>query len=299
MSPREWGMLVALSLLWGASFLFVGVAIEVLPPFTIVFLRVAIAAIALHLVVLISGERMPTNLKVWGVFLCMGFLNNAVPFTLIAWGQSHLASGLASILIGATPLFTVIIAHFLTVDERVTPARLFGVAAGFAGGIVMIGPAVLDELGTFVLAQIALLGAALAYSYAAIFGRRFKAMGISPLATSTGQVTASSTLMLPVMLLADQPWTLPVPGVEVWLSIVGLALLSTALAYIIYFRILATAGPTNLLLVTFLIPVSAIMFGALLLGERLEAIHFVGMALIALGLVAIDGRAVGVLRPKK
>jgi drug/metabolite transporter (DMT)-like permease len=291
MTPREWGMLVTLSVLWGGSFFFVAVAIPVLPPLTIVFLRVALAACALHLILLARREHMPGNLTVWTAFLGMGFLNNAIPFTLIAWGQSHIESGLASILMATTPLFTVVLAHFFTSDERLTAGRIIGVVIGLGGVTVMIGPALLEELGALVIAQFALLGAAVAYAFAAIYGRRFKAMGISPLATATGQVTASSALMLPVALIVDEPWNLVMPGVDVWLAVVGLALLSTALAYILYFRILATAGATNILLVTFLIPVSAILLGALVLGERLDAIHFIGMALIALGLAAIDGRA--------
>lgn len=296
MSPRERGMLLTLSVLWSGSFFFIAVAIPVLPPITIVFLRVVLAAFALHLILLVRRERMPKSLSVWAAFLGMGFLNNAIPFTLIAWGQSHIESGLASILMATTPLFTVIIAHFLTTDERLTVGRFIGVAIGLAGVTVMIGPALLDELGAFVIAQFALLGAALAYAYAAVYGRRFRAMGISPLATATGQVTASSAMMLPVVLIVDQPWHLAVPTTEIWLAVVGLALLSTALAYILYFRILATAGATNILLVTFLIPVSAILLGALVLGERLDAIHFIGMALIAFGLAAIDGRAGRALR---
>ena len=290
MSVLDWSLLLALSLLWGGSFFFVGVALKGLPPFTIVLLRVAIAAVALHLALRLTRTAMPWDAKSWRAFFGMGLLNNAIPFCLIVWGQTHIASGLASILNATTPLFTVLIAHLLTSDERLSKNRAGGVLIGFAGVAVLIGPEALAGLGKNVLAQLAVLGAAISYGFAAIFGRRFKRMGIAPLATATGQVTASSLLLLPVMLVADQPWTLASPGLAVWGAILGGGLLSTALAYIIYFRILASAGAVNLSLVTFLIPVSAIVLCTLFLGEALAPTDFLGMALIGLGLAAIDGR---------
>jgi drug/metabolite transporter (DMT)-like permease len=226
----------------------------------------------------------------------MGLLNNVIPFSLIAWGQSHVASGLASILLATTPLFTVVVAHFLTADERISAARIAGIGAGLAGIVILVGGEALSGLGIAFLAHIGLLGAALFYAFGSVFGRRFRRLGITPLATATGQVTASSILLLPLALAIDQPWTLPLPGISTWLAIGGLALLSTALAYILYFRILATAGATNLMLVTFLIPLSAIILGAAFLTERLAVNHFIGMAVIGIGLAAIDGRIFKLLR---
>ncbi len=290
MTSREWGMLLVLSVLWGGSFYFFGVAVTELPTFTIVFLRVGIAALGLHVILRVMGERMPADLGVWRAFFIMGFLNNLVPFSLIAWGQSHVASGLASILLATTPLFTVVVAHFLTADERLSGGRLAGIAAGIIGVVLLIGPEALDGLGFSLLAHIGLLGAALFYSFGSVFGRRFQRMGVTPVATATGQITASSVMLLPVALAVDRPWVLDMPSGGTWLAIAGLALLSTSLAYILYFRILATAGATNLMLVTFLIPVSAIILGTVFLAERLQAIHFIGMAVIGIGLGAIDGR---------
>ena len=220
----------------------------------------------------------------------MGLLNNAIPFSLIVWGQTHIASGLAAILNASTPLFTVVAAHLLTFDERLTGKRLAGVLIGFAGVVTMIGPAALRGLGSDILAQVAILCAAVSYAGAGIFGRRFNRMGVPPLATATGQVTASTLVLLPVALVVDRPWTLAIPNATVWGAVLGLALLSTSLAYVLYFRILASAGATNLLLVTFLIPLSAILLGGLILGEHLAPRHDVGMALIGCGLAAIDGR---------
>jgi drug/metabolite transporter (DMT)-like permease len=290
MGALEWALLIALSIIWGGSFLFVGIAVSALPTFTIVLLRVAIAALALHLILRAMRIPLPGDATAWAAFFGMGLLNNVIPFSLIAWGMIHIASGLASILNATTPLFTVLLAHALTGDERLTRARLAGVLTGLAGVVVLIGPEALQGLGGDVLAQIAVLGAACSYGFAGIFGRRFRRMGIPPLATATGQVTASSILLLPMTLYMDRPWTLAMPGVTVWAAIVGLALLSTALAYILFFRILAGAGAVNLSLVTFLIPVSAILMGITVLGETLHATDFLGMILIGCGLIAIDGR---------
>ena len=296
MGVVEWTLLIGLSVLWGGSFYFVGVAVDGLPPFTIVVLRVGIAAIVLNVAVLAMGLRMPSDRRAWVAFFGMGFLNNLMPFCLIVWGQTHIASGLASILNATTPMCTVVAAHFLTRDEKMNAGKLAGVVIGFAGVIAMIGPEALKGLGVDVFAQLAVLGAAIAYAFAGVFGRRFRRMGMAPLITATGQVTASTLMLVPVALVLDRPWTLPMPTTEIWGAIAGLALLSTALAYILYFRILATAGATNLLLVTFLIPISAILLGATLLGERLAPEHFAGMVLIGLGLAAIDGRPVARLR---
>ena len=295
MDLTDWSLLVALSILWGGSFFFVGIAVRELPPFTIVAMRVALAALALGGLLWILGLPMPRDRRTWIAFFGMGALNNLVPFCLIVWGQTQIASGVASVLNATTPLFGVMVAHVLTRDEKMTGNRLAGVLVGFAGVAVMIGPSALEGLvgagpGSGLLAQLAVLGAALSYSFAGIFGRRFKSMGVSPLVTATGQVTASTLMLVPVALLADRPWTLPMPSVAAWGAVIGIALLSTALAYVIFFRILASAGATNLMLVTFLIPVSAILLGGLFLGERLAVRHGVGMALIAGGLAAIDGR---------
>jgi drug/metabolite transporter (DMT)-like permease len=290
MSLLEWAMLIALSVLWGGSFFFIGIAVKELPTVTIVVARVVMAAQILLLILRASGAAFPRDGKVWLAFFGMGFLNNVVPYTLIVWGQGHIASGVASILNATTPLFTVIVAHLLTSDEKMTGNRLAGVVVGLAGVAIMIGADVLHSLGVGVIAQLACLAAALSYGFAGVFGRRFRAMGVSPLATAMGQVTASSVMLFPVMLLVDRPWLLPVPSLQAIAAMVGLAALSTALAYVLFFRILASAGATNIALVTFLIPVSAILLGILFLGETLQLRHIIGMLMIGAGLAAIDGR---------
>ena len=288
MGSAEWALLLTLSVLWGGSFFFAEVALEALPPISVVFARVAIGVLALLALVRAAGLRLPRELGLWRAFFIMGALNNLIPFTLIVWGQTAITGGLAAILNATTPLFTVLLAHLLTRDERLTPAKLAGVVIGFLGVAVMIGPEALGGLGVGVLAQLAVLVAALSYAFAGIYGRRFR--DTPPLVTAAGQVTASSLLLCPLALAVDQPWALSMPGPTALAALLGLGLLSTAAAYVIYFRILASAGATNLLLVTFLIPVSAILLGVLVLSEQVTAPQLAGMGMIALGLAAIDGR---------
>jgi len=298
MAASDWALLAILSIVWGGSFLFIGVAVRELPPLTIVAIRVATAASALLLVLKLMGENLPRSREAWTAFLGMSILNNVIPFTLIVWGQSHIASGLASILNATTPLFTVIVAHYLTADERLTGQKFAGVIVGFVGVAVMIGAAAFVALDTSILAQLAILGAALSYGFSGVFGRRFKTMGIPPLATAAGQVSMSSALLLPAALIVDMPWTLAMPSTGAILSLAALGLVSTAFAYLIFFRLLARAGATNVGLVTFVIPVSAILLGVLILGETLAARHIVGMALIGAGLILIDGRLVTALNAR-
>ena len=298
MTSVEWLLLLMLSILWGGSFFFGELALNELPPLTLVLGRVGLAAAVLNIVVRVAGHRMPSDARLWGAFLIMGALNNFIPFSLIFWGQTEITSSLASILNATTPLWTVVLAHFLTQDERMSAGKLTGVTFGLIGVVIMIGPAALGGVGLNVLAQIAVLGAALSYAFAGIFGRRFKRLNVNPLVTAAGQLTGTTLMMLPVALIADQPWTLPPPKLITWGAVIGLALLCTAVAYVIYFRLLATAGATNLLLVTFLIPVSALMLGTTILKETLELRQMAGMVLIGLGLAAIDGRLWSFIRSR-
>lgn len=290
MTPSEWAMLLGLAAVWGGSFFFNDVAVRELPVFTVVVSRVALAALILLAILRLRDERMPRAPRIWAAFFGMGLLNNAIPFSLIVWGQQHIASGVASILNASTPLFTVLLAHVLTRDERMTGGKILGVVIGFVGVATMIGTAALADLGGHVTAQLMCLGGAVSYACAEIYGRRFRSMGLSPMSTATGQVVASSVILLPVMMVLDQPWTLPMPSPAAIGALIGVAALSTAFAYVLYFRILATAGATNLLLVTFLVPVSAILLGLLFLGEVLLLRHVLGIVLIGAGLGAIDGR---------
>ena len=284
----EWGLLLLLSVLWGGSFIFAEVALDRIAPLTLTLVRVGLAALALFFYAVLTGQRFPRSWGVWGAFALLGLVNNALPFSLIFWGQLSITGGLAAIFNATTPFFTVVLAHFVTSDEKLSSAKIAGVVVGLLGVSVIIGPTALTGIASSVAASSAVLLAAFCYAVAGIFARRFH--DLSPTITATGQLAMSTLIMLPVALVLEpQSFTLPASA-AVWAAVLALALLSTALAYVIYFRILRTAGATNVLLVTFLIPVSAIFLGYLMLGERLAVEHFAGMALIGLGLAAVDGR---------
>ena len=290
MTPYAWGMLVTLSIVWGGTFFFQEIAVQELPVFTIVSIRVLIAALLLWAVTALTANTLPSGVKIWGALFLLALVNNVIPFTLIVWGQQEISSGLAAILNATVPLFTVVIAHFVTTDEKLTRAKFAGVIIGLVGVVVIIGEDALEGVGISVLAQLAVLVASLAYTFGGLYGRKIQAMGLTPLGISTGQLIASSVILIPVALLVDEPWTLSLPGTEIIIAVIALASVSTAFAYILFFRILATAGATNLMLVTFLIPVSALALGILILGEVLETRHIVGLLCIGAGLAAIDGR---------
>lgn len=294
MRAREWALLLGLSLLWGGSFFFNKLALRDLQPLTVVWARTSLAALALLAVVSLQGERLPASRQQWQSFAIMGLLNNLLPFSLIVWGQRQIDSSTAAILNATTPLFTVLLAHWLTQDERLTARRLAGVGLGFGGVVGLMGGNLAGlSFQTQSLGQAAVLAAALSYACAGFYGRRFR--GTSPTVAAAGMLTCTTVLLLPLVLLIERPWrTHPSPTTLV--ALLGLGLLSTALAYQIYFQLLSAAGPTNLLLVTFLIPISATLLGTLFLQERLGGRAAAGMALILTGLLAIDGRLPLLLR---
>jgi drug/metabolite transporter (DMT)-like permease len=296
MDKSDWAILLTLALIWGGAFFLIGVAVRDVPPLTYVWLRLTIAAIAMWVFVKVRGDKLALPRPVWGAILLLALLNNALPFTLFGWGQTHIASGLASILNATTPIWGVVVAHLLTRDERLTPRKLAGVLLGFAGVAAMIGPSLLTDLGTSAMAQLACVIASLSYALAAVWARRFKRIGVSPIAVTTAQLTAGAAMMLPLAMTVDQPWTQPLPPLGALGAIATLALLCTAFGYVLYFRLIDSAGATNALLVTLLVPPTAILLGGLFLGEQLAAQDFGGLALIALGLAAIDGRLLSLFR---
>jgi drug/metabolite transporter (DMT)-like permease len=198
-----------------------------------------------------------------------------------------------------TPIWGVVVAHFLTHDERMTPRKIAGVLLGFGGVAVMIGPSLLSSLGANALAQLACVTAGLLYALAAVWARRFRAQGISPLSVTTGQLTAGAIIMFPVSMIVDRPWLHAAPTLGAWGAIAALALLCSAFAYVLYFRLIDSAGATNALLVTLLVPPVAILLGGMFLGEHLAPQDFIGLALIALGLAAIDGRVLSLFSGRR
>lgn len=294
MAPGDWGTLAILSVLWGGSFYFLEIMLRTLPPVTIVLARVGFAALLLWGYMIITRQPVPRGWRLWGSFAVLGFLGNALPFVLFAWGQLSIDSGLASILNATTALWGVVVAHLFTTDEKATPVKVAGVALGTVGVVVMIGGDALGGLGRNVVSQVACLIATLCYALGGVYARRF---AHSAIAVSLGQLATAAIMLVPVALVVDQPWTLQSPDAATTWATVGMVVLATAIPYILYFRLIARAGANNAFLCTFTIPVVAILLGVVFLGEVLASRHIAGMALIAIGLVAIDGRLLSRARP--
>ena len=286
----QWSMLVLLSMLWGGSYFFVEIALEEWSPLLIVAVRIVVAAIVIWGIVLAAGLPVPRFRAAWIAFFFMGLLNNVFPFLLIVWGQKEIESGLAAILTAAAPIFSVIVAGVWLKDEPITRTRLLGAVLGLIGVAVLIGPSALAGIDANLLAQLAVLGGALSYAFAGVYARRFTRMNIDPIVAAAGQLLMSSLIMILLATAFDAPSQLIESSARVWIAVGLMAVFSTALAYILYFRLLASAGATNAILVTLLIPVTAILLGAFILDERLLWMHFLGMAVIGLGLSVIDGR---------
>jgi drug/metabolite transporter (DMT)-like permease len=291
-----WGLIAILSVLWGGAFFLIEVGLRSYPPITLVFIRVGFAVPAMWIAMRIMGQHLPTDMRIWALLTVVGAFNCALPFTLFFWGQQYLDSSYAAILNATTPLWGVVTAHFMTADEKATPSRIIGVLVGLAGIIVMVGPDAMKGFSNNLLAQLACLISTVFYSLAAIFGRRLSQSSLTPMAVATGQTMTAALLMIPIMLVVDQPWTMPMPRLDATLAGLALALVSTALAYFLYFRLIDQSGASNAQLVAFLMPVLAVILGIAFLGESLSGGQIIGAGLIALGLVVLDGRLLARIR---
>lgn len=283
-------MIVALSFIWGGSFLFGRILMLEWPPLTVTFLRVGIAAMFLWTFLILSRRKIPVSMQLAGAILIMGILNNVIPFSLILIGQKEIGSGLASVVNAMTPIWTLIIANQFTEDEKITRNKTIGIVLAFIGVSILIGGDLIQGLSASAWAQAAVLGATISYGFAGVFGKRFREH--DPIVISTGQLTASSLIMLPIIFTLESPLSISTPSLEMIISMLGLAILCTSVAYILFFKILASAGATNLSLVTFLIPGSAIILGVIWLGESLTLGNVAGMVMIILGLIFVDGRLI-------
>ncbi len=287
MSRQDWGLLVLLSILWGGSFFFIAVAVRELPPLTVVLIRIVLAAAMLLPVMWARGLRLPHSVRGWMPFFIMGMLNNVIPFSLIVSGQTMIPSGLASVVNATTPLFTVLVLGAVG-DEALTLRRLAGVLVGLAGVVILSFDAA-SLTQSQALGVMLGVGGAFTYGVSAWWGRR-RLAGVPPLTAATGQLICSSIVMAAIAPVAEHPWTWPMPGIATWLSLIGLAALSTAAAYIVFFNLLARAGAGNVMLVTLLNPVTAILLGTIVLGEALALREILGALVIASALLIVDGR---------
>ncbi|MBR0937490.1 DMT family transporter [Bradyrhizobium jicamae] len=284
---RDWSLLGVLSVLWGGSFFFNGVIVRELPPLTVVLLRVALGAVILLPLLRTYRIALPKGLSGWAPFFAMGLFNNVLPFSLIVFGQTYITSGLASILNATTPLFAVVVMA-VAGEERAQPRRVAGVIAGVIGVAILHGDALGFETRQGIGILLCLAGA-FSYGLAALVARRLPTR-VPPLGTATFQMIASAAMMLVVAGIVDRPWQLPMPGMTTWLAVLGLAALSTALAYIVFFQILQRSGATNVMLVTLLVPMTALLLGYLVLGEPISLREVLGALVIASALLLIDGR---------
>lgn len=291
LTPRAWAELVLLSAIWGASFLSIRVALDEIGPLTVVFHRVGWAALVLWAVIALRRLPVPRDPRVWGAFAVMGLLNNVIPFGLMAWGQLHIPTGLTSILNAATAIWGVIVAALLFADERLTARRATGVGLGFAGVVTAVGWGALATLDVRSLAQLAVIGGTLSYALAGAWAR-LRLGGLRAEVAAAGMLTASTAMALPLAWVAEGPPRLDLAPVT-WAAIAYYALAATALAYLLYYRVLASAGSGNLLLCTLLIPPVAIVLGALVLEETLRPAAYAGFAVLALGLLVLNGRIPG------
>jgi len=289
MNAREWGLLVLISVVWGLSFFFIEIALRELGSFTLVFYRVGIAALIVTSFLYISGKRLPFDGESWRKYFILGTFNNFVPFSLISWGQIYIDSGLASILNATTPMFAVVMAHFLTHDEHMTKNRIAGVLLGITGVSLLVGPEALYGLSSNTLGQFAILCAAISYSYGGIYARQLNDMPV--IVAVAGTLLAATVMTLPMVLLFEYPLTMSMqlPTIS---AILGMSVFGTVFAYMLYLHVIRAVGATNTLLVTFLVPVTALIMGVVILGESLNQHAILGMLVIFIGLVVVDGRII-------
>ena len=293
-STGAWLGLALLALIWGASFLSIRIALDEVTVLWSVAWRVTLGVATLGSYLAIRRIPLPTDPRIWGAFLVMGLLNNVIPFTLMAWGQLHIESGLTAIFNAATAIFGVIVAALVFADERLTSRRALGVALGFVGVVTAIGWEALTTLDLRSLAQIAVVVGTLSYAFAGAFGR-IALSKLRPEVAAFGMLLGSTSLMVPFAFVIEGPPTL-ILRPETYAAIGYYGVVATAGAYLLYYWVLARAGSGNLLLVTLMVAPIAIVLGAVVLNEELASRSYGGFALLALGLAVIDGRILRLFR---
>lgn len=291
MNGMTWALLLGLAALWGGSFFWAEVALEQVPALTIVLFRVTLAIPMLAIFIKWKSLRIPRSPRIWAAYMGMGALNNAIPFSLIVWGQTHISGGTASILNATTAVFGAVVAGLLLADEPLSLRKLAGACVGVVGVMVIMGPDAIAGFAVSYLAHLAVLGAALSYAFASVWGKVFL-KGVAPEVNAFGMVTCAAIWMLPIVLWQDG-WPDFDYSASTWRALLGLSWLATAMAYLLYFTILRRAGAANLMLVTLLIPPFAVGFGWMFLAETQTISAALGYGIIAIGLAITDGRMFG------
>ncbi|WP_199091663.1 EamA family transporter [Bosea sp. ASV33] len=280
----EIALLLVLATLWGGSYSFIKIGVETIPPLTLIAARTLIAGLILLAVIRWRGLRLPRDLVAWRRFLTQALLNSVVPFTLIAWAERSVDAGLASILNGTTPVFVFLISLALMPKRRPDWRKALGVAAGVAGISLIVGVDAFSGLGSQAVPQLAIVAATIAYAFAALFGRHFT--GMDPLLPAAGSMLTGAALLIPAALIVDRPWTLA-PSQESVLALLALAVVSTALAFAIYFRLIRTLGSVGTTAVSYLRVPVGVAIGFVFLGERLQPTAWIGLALVVLGVLSM------------
>lgn len=288
MKLKNFLWILLLAAIWGPSFLFIKVAVQDIPPVTMVMARVALASLTLFLIIRAQGRKLPPLGRVWFHFAFMGFFAHALPFVLFSWGELHVDSALASILNGTTPLFTVILAHFLVADDRMTPLKLAGTLLGFAGLVALVAPSLLAGVQVETWGLLGMAVAAICYAVTIIYSRQHL-RGLPPLVAPAAQLMMAAIFLLPVSLVVERPYTLPFPSLPALASLLSLSLLGTAVAFTVYYHILEKMNASELSMVTYLMPVFGVALGVVVLGEKLNWNAYLGCALILLGVMTVNG----------
>lgn len=288
MKLKNFLWILLLAAIWGPSFLFIKVALEDIPPITLAASRVGLAALTLYLILRVQGRKLPGRGQIWRHFAFMGFFANALPFVLFSWGELYVDSALASVLNGTTPIFTVVLAHFLTADDRMTRTKLVGTLLGFVGLLVIVAPTLRAGMQAETLGLLAMATAALCYAISLIYSRRHL-RGLPPLVAPTAQLLLATLYLLPISLIVDRPYLLPPPSLPVIWAVLALSLLGTAVGFAVYYHVLGKMNATNLAMVTYLIPVFGLALGVTILGEQLDWTAYLGGAFILLGVMTVNG----------
>ena len=280
--------LLLLAALWGPSFLFIKVAVEDIPPLTLVVGRVGIAAVLLYLLLRFQGRTLPKFGPTWKHFAIMAFFQNAFPFALFNWGELHIDSALAAILNGTTPLFTIILAHFFVADDRITGSKVVGILLGFGGLMMLIAPSLVGGVQATTWGLLAIALASASYGIAIVYSR-LNLRGQPPLVAPTAQLGLAALYMLPLSLLIEQPYRLPAPALSSLGALLALAVFGTAVAFVVFYHIINRVSATYTSMVTYLVPIVGVFLGIVVLSEQLHWSAYAGCALILIGVMIVNG----------
>lgn len=280
----ELALLLGLSALWGASYTFIKIGVETIPPVTFIAARTLVAGAILVAVIRLRGLNLPGDRQAWMRFLFQACLNSVIPFTLIAWAEQTTDAGLATILNSTSPIFAFLLTVLITRHEPVTGRKLFGVTAGLIGICLIVGVQALDGFGQELWAQLAIVAATICYAGAAIFGKNFK--GLDPMMPAAGSLVCGTVILIPISLIVDQPWTLA-PSANSVLALVALSVFSTALAFVIYFRLVQTLGSVGTTAQAYLRVPIGVSIGVAFLGEKLSSTAWIGLTCVVAGVIAM------------